>query len=451
MKSYYSLAPQGKVLAPISSPNSVGESEQDDLLISPYLHTDALPHVLRSMLALAPTDAQRDMLLLSTLTSVSSVMPRLHFRYGENGKPYYANLQTFIMAPAASGKGIAGLGRALVEDIHRKRSLLIPGDSTYPAFFIQLAWQNGRGLLFETEGSVITDTWRSQARSYNTALRQAAEHETISRSRADSGMEEITNPKLSCLLTGTFDQFHALIPSVQNGFYSRLVTYVDRSPLRFLPSVFKSTTGVIENNSEAVLTECRGHINRLYKQLDGLKSDREFRLTDEQAAILGRCFEQQYEPLITELGASFHASVVRMGITAMRILMILSALRAEETDSLIVKKVENGKEGNELPALYATEDDFRTAVLIAGKLILHTADSFTQIRGDQTPALPASRSSVQRTTFLAQLPDKFTTAEYNSVATNLGVSTRTMARWLSCWAEDGTFTKICKGYYSKCA
>ena len=429
-----------KFITSTPAPVERATSEQDDLLISPYLHTDALPHVLRSMLSLAPTEAQRDMLLLSTLTSVSAVMPRLHFRYGENGKPYYANLQTFIMAPAASGKGIAGLGRSLVEDIHRKRSLLIPGDSTYPAFFIQLAWQNGRGLLFETEGSVITDTWRSQARSYNTALRQAAEHETISRSRADSGMEEITNPKLSCLLTGTFDQFHALIPSVQNGFYSRLVTYVDRSPLRFLPSVFRSTTGVVENNSEAVLTECRGHINRLYKQLDGLKSDREFRLTDEQAAILGRCFEQQYEPLITELGASFHASVVRMGITAMRILMILSALRAEETDSLTASS-----------PLYPTDADFRTAVLIAGKLILHTADSFTQIRGDQTPALPASRSSVQRTTFLAQLPEKFTTAECVELSKQVGIPQRTVEYWLRNWTDKGTLQKTGHALYLKVA
>ena len=44
----------------------------------------------------------------------------------------------------------------------------------HAAFFGQLADQEGRGLLFETEGSVITDTWRTQARSYNTALRQAA-------------------------------------------------------------------------------------------------------------------------------------------------------------------------------------------------------------------------------------------------------------------------------------
>lgn len=82
--------------------NFVLKSEQDDLLISPYLRHDTLPQVLREVLTVANTDDQRDMLLLSSLTSVSAVLPNLCFRYGENGKRYYANLQTFIMAAAAS-------------------------------------------------------------------------------------------------------------------------------------------------------------------------------------------------------------------------------------------------------------------------------------------------------------------------------------------------------------
>lgn len=415
-------------------------TEQDDLLISPYLKQDTLPIVLRDMLTLAPNDAQRDMLLLASLTSVSAVMPNLYTRYGVNGKRYFANLQTFIMAAAASGKGIAGLASALVEDIHAKSALLIPGDSSYPAFFIALATQDGRGLLFETEGSVITDTWRTQAHSYNTALRQAAEHEAIRRGRANQGIVQITNPQLSCLLTGTFDQFHALIPSVQNGFFSRLTTYVNREQVSFMPSVFRSATGYVESGADQVLTRCRRHVNALYHQLSRRKAEREFRLTVEQASQLGSCFQQQYAPLVEQLGPSFHASVVRAGITTMRILMILSALRAEENDSL---------RRNE--PLYATQEDFQTAILITDKLILHIADSFTQIHGEKTAPLPASRTSVQRLTFLSQLPEKFTTAECLELGNEMGVSVRSVKRWLTDWTSSGCLQHSKQGEYVKTA
>ena len=88
-------------------------------------------------------------------------MNNVSFRYAHYGKQYYPNLLTFLMAGAASGKGVATLATKLIEPIHNEQALLIPGDSTYPAFFNQLYRQQGIGLLFETEGSVITDIWRT--------------------------------------------------------------------------------------------------------------------------------------------------------------------------------------------------------------------------------------------------------------------------------------------------
>ena len=43
--------------------------------------------------------------------------------------------------------------------------LIIPGDATYPAFYQTLARQHGRGYIHESEGSVITNIWRSSTNS----------------------------------------------------------------------------------------------------------------------------------------------------------------------------------------------------------------------------------------------------------------------------------------------
>ena len=191
-------------------------TEEQDLHIAKHVLSDNLPAIIRPVLSLAQSDAERDMLLLSLLTAAGSCMPKLYFRYGLTGKRYYPNLQCFIVGSAASGKGIANLALDFVSRVHEALPLVIAGDSSYPGFYRQLERQNGRGYIHESEGSVITDVWRSSVTNYNTALRKAAEHEPITRNRANDN-SSIACPQLSVLLTGTFSQYKALVPSIENG------------------------------------------------------------------------------------------------------------------------------------------------------------------------------------------------------------------------------------------
>ncbi len=213
-------------------------SEIDDMLITPYLSKESLPQMLADCLTLARTAEEKDMLLVSLLTAASSTLPHISFLHGHLGKRYYANMQTFIMAGAASGKGIASMALELVRPIHEKYPLILPGDSTYPAFFKALYEQDGIGYMHESEGSVITDIWKGSAMTYNTALRKAAEHEPLSRNRCANGNTIIPCPRLSCLLTGTFSQFKTLVPNVENGFFSRLTTLVIRNKKDFDATIF---------------------------------------------------------------------------------------------------------------------------------------------------------------------------------------------------------------------
>lgn len=413
--------------------------EVDDLTITPHVVLENLPALLKDFLTLAPSTEQKDMLLLSTLTSVSSVLNNLYFHYAHTGKRYYPNLMTFIMAGAAGGKGIADLSRQLVEPIHEQTSLIIAGDSTYPAFYQQLAMQHGSGLLFETEGSVITDIWRSSAMSYNTALRKAAEHETLSKNRVRAGQSEIMCPKLGMLLTGTFSQFKALVPNVENGFFSRLTMLVVRERQQFDATVFQPS---LQNQTVAsVVRTWSQRLLRLYECLQD--HELEFRLTDEQASQLGHIMADEYRSYVQQLGGAFHASVIRNGVNVMRIAAVLSALRWME-NNLSDKAVSSIPE-----TLLCTPADFETALLLGTKLLLHAADAYTQIDGTNQQPIPQMQGSYQKSVFLATLPSQFTTGECISFGIKMGASERTIRRWLEKWMNDGSICKEAHGLYKK--
>ncbi|MCQ2311783.1 MAG: DUF3987 domain-containing protein [Paludibacteraceae bacterium] len=421
--------------------NNIHLTECDDLQITSHLNVEALPQFLQDLLTVAHTTEQKDMLLMSSLTTLSTVMNSVYFRYGTTGKRYYPELMTFIMAGAASGKGIAELSKRLVEKVHEDTPLIIAGDSTYPAFYQQLFDQDGCGLLFETEGSVITDIWKGSAMSYNTALRKAAEHETLSKNRINSGQTEIACPKVGMMLTGTFSQFKALVPSVENGFFSRLMTVVVREHQDFDGSAFLPSNEGAE--VEALIGRLAMQVKRIAERLAPIPTfppkgkeeggEIEFRLTAEQARLLGQVMEKEYKEYVRVLGDGFHASVVRNGINVMRIAAILTALR--HCSSLSSTNVSDISE-----PLICSDTDFQTAMVIGTKLLLHAADAYNQIATADREAVPSIKGSYQKDTFFVSLPNSFSTGECLSIADKMGISERSTKRWLSQWVEQGQLT-----------
>lgn len=411
----------------------ISMTEADDMLITPYLKESALPSVLTACMANATTDEEKDMALVAGLTAVSAVLPNVHFRYGRARKTYYPNLQTFIMAGPASGKGIAQDALDMVRHIDEQQPIVIPGDSTYPAFFRALSEQGGIGYLHESEGSVITDIWRSSAMNYNTALRKAAEHETLSRNRMNAPTEYIYEPRMSMLLTGTFDQFQKLVPSVHNGFFSRLTLLVVRRHAHFNKHIFQAARMAQGCRPD----EAGRELTKLWEKLQK-HPPMVFQLTEAQEEQLGEFFYQEYGSLIEQLGENFHPSVIRMGVTTMRIACILTALRLSEQD--------------EWPEqLICRDEDFDTALLIAAKLLLHAADAFEQIQGGAKPSVPEAKRGLQRNLLLAALPQEFSHAEMREIAQRTGTSNRSADRWISDWTDEGKIRRIGHGQYLKIA
>ena len=422
----------------IQTVNSVSE-EQANLHIVENMDVNNLPQLLQSVLSLANTPAEKDMLLLSSLVACSSVMPNLYVKYGVAAKRYYPNLQLFIVGSAACGKGIANLALELVKPIHEAMPLIIPGDATYPAFYQTLAKQKGRGYIHESEGSVITDIWRSSKANYNTALRKAAEHEPISRSRCKEA-SVIQNPQVSMVPTGTFSQYHALVPSIENGYFSRLLTLIVDEH-----QAFSSRYVQPSENSDEVIRAAAEQLYRLCESLFAAKP-REFRLTPDQRTRLGNHLETAYPTLIRMLGEDFHSVILRMAVHIERIAMILSALR--QGSALAVKSASNDASTIH-GRLDCSDTDYATAELIGNKLILHMAQAYQLIRGTHQVETPIVKPLDQKQILLSLLPDEFESKTLVAEAQSQGISRRTAIRWSDEWQSAGLIQKIKYGTYKK--
>ncbi|MBO4578382.1 MAG: DUF3987 domain-containing protein [Paludibacteraceae bacterium] len=411
--------------------NSSADVEQD-LHIAKHIEPESLPAIIQPVMSLAQSDAERDILLLSLLTAAGSCMPNLYFRYGLTGKRYYPNLQCFVVGSAASGKGIANLALELVRPVDEAAPLVIAGDSSYAGFYRQLERQNGRGYIHESEGSVITDVWRASVTNYNTALRKAAEHEPITRNRAND-TSSIACPQLSVLLTGTFSQYRALVPSIENGYFSRLLTLIvnDQQP-------FSSRYVEPAGTSGSVMAKAAAGLYGLCKQLYASHSI-EFSLTPEQRSRLGQHLEHAYPALVSQLGSNFHSVVLRMAVQIERIAMILSALRV-----FCARDIQSRE-------LTCSDTDYATAELIGNKLILHMAAAYRMIRGKEEVAVPKIEALDQRKMLLSLLPAEFGHKELVQEAKSQGIPSRTAERWNDSWLQQGLIGKLKHGLYKKIA
>ena len=412
--------------------NSVTE-EQANLHIVENMDVNNLPELLKNVLSLAQTPAEQDMLLMATLTACSSVMPNLYCRYGIAAKRYYPNLQLFIVGSAACGKGIANLALELVKPIHEAMPLIIPGDATYPAFYRTLAKQHGRGYIHESEGSVITDIWRSGTANYSTALRKAAEHEPISRSRCKEA-SVIENPQVSMVLTGTFGQYRALVPSTENGYFSRLLTLIVGER-----QAFNSRYVQPSEQSNGIIKASAEQLYQLYQTLYAAKP-REFSLTDAQRERLGQHLETAYPTLIRMLGEDFHSVVLRMAVHIERMAMILTVLRSEQGIKTATLKDNR---------LICSDSDYQTAEMIGNKLILHMAQAYQLVKGSEKVEQPTVKPLDQKQILLSLLPEEFESKTLVEEAKAQGLTERTAFRWNDEWQQNGTVLKIRHGVYRK--
>ena len=262
------------------------------------------------------------------------------------------------------------------------------------------------------------------------------------------------------LLTGTFGQYKALVPSVENGYFSRMLTVVIRGTNGFDKRYVSSKGGQIA--TPKIVGQ------RLLRTYEALMNggEREWSLTNAQKERLGEHLETEYDTLIGLLGENFHSTVVRMAVQIERMAMVLTAMRRgenphtmrgnEHTDSRIPSGIMDKTGGDkDRPSLadtiYCRDEDYETAEMIGNKMLLHMAAAYRMIDGDAQDVVPEIKPIDQRKVFFEQLKAEYNHGDLAEEAKRQGISKRTIERWNQSWIENGLVEKTNHGQYRKVA
>ena len=384
------------------------------------IYTD-LPGLLQKVVAKSNSPEDRDLLLLGSLVVISACLPKVYGIYAE--REVYPNLFLFVTAQASAGKGRLTLCRKLVDPIHKAlrevsklefeeyqrnlteyaaaknkaeterpkeppvKMLVIPANNSATGLFQILNDNNGSGLMFETEGDTLALTFKSEHGNYSDGFRKAFHHETISYNRRkDREFVEIQNPRLSALLSGTPKQVSTLIPSAENGLFSRFIFY--------FMNVRPVWNDVFANSSDQTLDSYFNHLGMqffdLYKHLEYQSEPIRFCLTSGQQQAFNAYFAQTQNQYLCLYGADYLATVRRLGLITFRMAMILTALRIMD-------------DGDIHSPLVCRDNDFNTALSMVKILVQHAAQVFQQLPSEAVTTTPKN----QKQQFLDELPKEF--------------------------------------------
>lgn len=431
---------------------------------------DLLPDFLKRIVAISNSDSDADILLLGSLTVLSACMPHISGVYDK--RIVYPNLFLFVTARASSGKGRLTLCRYLAEPIHERlrelneaevmeykqklaeynaagkkkatmekpeeppmRLLFIPANSSATAVYQVLHENNGEGLMFETEGDTLANTFSSDYGNYSDGFRKAFHHEAISYiRRKDREYVNIQHPKLSTLLTGTPRQILSLIDDAENGLFSRFAFYKLETKLVW--------NNVFDNSMDLTMDEYFQQLGKEYYDFYIIlhdNKDLKFRFTIEQEEDFNTMFDTFQEEYIGILGDEFVASVRRLGVIMFRIAMIISTLRILE-------------DGNFEDNIVCMDQDYQTAKTITKVLIRHNASVFSDLPKISNTAATKAKGSARNKSlqnYFNALPTTFDRKEYSSLALQFGLNPSSVDRHIRTWVKEGKLENIAHGRYEK--
>ncbi len=422
-----------------------------------------LPSLLQRVVAKSNSPEDRDLLLLGSLVVISACLPKVYGIYAE--REVYPNLFLFVTAQASAGKGRLTLCRKLVDPIHKAlrevsklefeeyqrnlteyaatknkaeterpkeppvKMLVIPANNSATGLFQILNDNNGSGLMFETEGDTLALTFKSEHGNYSDGFRKAFHHETISYNRRkDREFVEIQNPRLSALLSGTPKQVSALIPSAENGLFSRFIFY--------FMNVRPVWNDVFANSSDQTLDSYFNHLGMqffdLYKHLEYQSEPIRFCLTSGQQQAFNAYFAQTQNQYLCLYGADYLATVRRLGLITFRMAMILTALRIMD-------------DGDIHSPLVCRDNDFNTALSMVKILVQHAAQVFQQLPSEAVATAPKN----QKQQFLDELPKEFCRKDYLTVANKLGIPDKTAEKHIKRFSVNGLIIHFAHDKYKK--
>lgn len=427
--------------------------EQEKMPVFPEEIYEKLPYFLQKVTSTCDGPEERDSMLLGTLTVLSSCLTNFFGIY--DGKKIHPNLYLFITAAASAGKGNLGFCRRLVLPVHREkreeakamkqqyesdlaaynsakdkaaekpgspkeRMLFLPANSSATGMFQLLSDNDGKGLIFQTEADTLAQAFKAEFSNYSDGFRQAWLHEPISYyRRTDREYVDIESPCLSTLLTGTPKQVSALIPSAENGLFSRFLFYY----MNFEPvwkKVFEknSSKGVIEH-----FDSLGQEFHSFYRKLHAT-GEIEVELTDDQIERFYAYFSRTQTRYFSLFNEDFLATVRRLGLTFFRMVMLVAATRLIYSPQLPRK-------------IRCSDEDYDLVLAIVTVLLRHSTRIYYHL--PQEPRTPVRKNIREK--FLKALPQLFDRQQYLKIAYGLRIPPKTAEKYIGIFVKGNLLVK----------
>jgi hypothetical protein len=443
---------------------SQNDTFNPDETFLPQTVYDNLPSFFKKICGLFDDGRSKDLVLLSSLTVLSTCFPKVKGLY--KNELVGANLYFFITAPPASGKGDVKWSRKLTESIEEElkteygkamvqyrrdtaeyeekkvdnfdlekpiepiqQIIMIPANSSATKMIEMLGDNGDFGLIFETEGDVVSNALKSDWSDYSSTLRAAFHHEPISLARKGGrGYFNANSPHLSVLLTGTPNQINNLINNVENGLMSRFLFYNFEASPKFI-NPFKSS----EDYNKIFKLYSRDVLSWWHKQQDSLDNFL-VSFNTEQQILFSDWFNDKTKELSQIYGNDLIGSIMRLGLSHFRICVLLTVIRQMENNH----KLENHMTVN--------DTDFILAFDIIETLLKHTKNIFSKLTESD---FSKSNLKYREQMLFNNLPTDFTWEECKDIAKLLEIPENTAGNYIRKFETNKLILRVRKGSYHK--
>lgn len=469
-----------------SGPVGEDEKAEEERLEADKLHRDApcfpksvydaLPDLLVRGLKAARNSREKDRLLLGMLANLSGCLPGVWMNYAD--MCYTPHFYAMSLAGAGRGKGIVTLGSILPDAVQRyledknktlqseydkkqlawaleerlaiqekrvpdidkrpeppvKRMLKISPNISKSQLIMALEEAGAQGVVINaSELDMLTNAMKQDCGKHDDVFRAAFHHEeTSSYYKTDKRMVVAHAPHLALCLTGTPSQLHRFISSLENGMYSRMAFYIGEGQWEWI------SAAPMEGGTDHVklFRKLSEEVLRMFVFLSG--SPTEVCFTPEQWEEHTQRFSNVLQEVVSEDDDSHGAIVLRHGLIATRIAMVLTALRKCEP----MWNVQQCR---------CTDEDFHVAmdivkVLLEHSLLLSTTVSAVESGKEVKPMKKFYRIR----SVLAQLPEYFTYTQLSEVAKEHGIPVSSLKRYLVRLIEMQIIEKEGRMYHKLC-
>lgn len=460
------------------------------------------PAFLQTIIDCGDSPAQRDILLLGGVTVLGSTINRLvSFVYGRKKK--YPCLQVFITAPPASGKGALTWVRRLAEPMHNAlmdtyqkkmkayrlekakwdtlgkekattpepeqpqlKMLLIAGDNTGTGIQENLMDSEGVGLICETEADTVSTAIGNDHGHWSDLLRKCFDHDRLAYNRrTNHEYRECCITFLCLLLSGTPAQIAPLIPSAENGLFSRQLFY-------YMPAINEwedQFTGA-DTDYDSRFLAWGAEWKEVLDAITATVSNINLKLTDEQKEEFNFHFARVFGRAAAIHGDCMKSAVTRIAVNICRIMSVIALLRSLE--SLLPGGKKEGKPQKNIlrtllacpgltPSARTPQENITDGIVPQWDLAIRT-DDFHAVLSLVEPLyrhachilsfLPAGASTLQTATatpetLFDRLPLRFTRNEAIREGEQAGIPINSMDSMLKRMTERGQLVKVGRGEY----